>query len=110
MTVLWTVIGILWALLVIVSIVDVVRRHLGAARTAAWVLLVIVSIVDVVRRHLGAARTAAWVLLLLIFPFVGVIVYWARRKPTGDEVERSVDAERDMRQGTPPPPGARLGS
>lgn len=60
-------------------------------------LVVIVSIVDVVRRHLGGGRAAAWILLLVIFPFGGAILYWVLRKPSADEVERLAAGERDMR-------------
>lgn len=67
--------------------------------------VVIVTIVDVVRRHLGAGRTAAWILLVLLLPFVGSLLYWGLRRPTKDEVDLALAAERDMHH-TPPAPGA----
>ena len=60
------------------------------------VLIVVLTIVDIVRSHLGAGKTSAFILLVVILPIIGSIIYWAVRKPSADEVEQSyeVDAER----------------
>jgi len=58
-----------------------------------WVL----TIVDVVRRHRGAKFTAAWILIVVILPLVGSIVYWIMRKPSPEEIERSVAADAELR-------------
>ena len=58
-----------------------------------WVL----SIVDIVRRHYPASKTAAWILLILILPFVGSIIYWFSRESTSDEAELQHMAEADRR-------------
>jgi hypothetical protein len=74
-----------------------------------FVFVAIVSIADVVRRHLGAGRTAAWIALIIIFPVVGSLAYWALRKTPQSEVDRSMDADRELRQGSgrrPPRLGA----
>ena len=73
-----------------------------------WAFVVIISIADVVRRHLGAGRSAAWIALLIIFPFAGALAYWALRKTPQSEVDRSIEADRELRQGSGRPP--RLGA
>jgi type VI protein secretion system component VasK len=67
--------------------------------TVAVLALIIaaISIVDIVRRHLGFERTVAWLLIVLVLPFVGSVLYWALRKPSPDEVTRIADAERSRR-------------
>jgi uncharacterized membrane protein YhaH (DUF805 family) len=59
-------------------------------------LVVVLTIIDIVRRHLGAGATTAWILIVIIVPLIGAIIYWAMRKPSADEVEQSYlsDAER----------------
>ena len=46
----------------------------------------LVTVADLVRRHLGTRRTVAWLLIVLIFPLVGAALYWALRGPTTDTV------------------------
>jgi uncharacterized PurR-regulated membrane protein YhhQ (DUF165 family) len=67
---------------------------LGLILLVIWVF----TIVDIVRSHLGAAKTSAWILIVLIVPFLGALLYWfVLRQPTEDEVQRRVDNERSMR-------------
>ena len=42
MGLLWTLIGVVVLLIVVLTIVDIVRRHLGAGATTAWILIVII--------------------------------------------------------------------
>jgi hypothetical protein len=72
--------------------------------------VVIISIGDLVRRHLGRGRTAAWVLILILLPFLGALLYWVLRQAPQEELERGAEAEREIVRGTPPPPNTRLGS
>jgi len=67
--------------------------------TIAFLLAVVwvITVVDIVRRHLGAKSTTAWLLIVLLVPFVGAILYWVMRKPTPDELQRTVDAQSDVR-------------
>lgn len=65
-------------------------------------VVVLVSIYDVVRRPLSGGKTAAWILLIVILPFIGSMLYWGLRRPTPEELGRAVDAEHDL-QHTPPP-------
>jgi cbb3-type cytochrome oxidase subunit 3 len=52
------------------------------------VIVWVISVVDIVRRHLGASRTIGWILLVTVLPFIGAVVYWALRKPGQEEIER----------------------
>jgi membrane associated rhomboid family serine protease len=51
------------------------------------VLIVVVAVVwlvtvaDLVRRHLGTKRTVAWLLIVLILPLLGSALYWVLRGP-----------------------------
>jgi hypothetical protein len=56
-----------------------------------------ISVYDIIRRHLGAGRTAAWLLIVIILPLVGSVVYWAMRPSTPEEVEAYADADRELR-------------
>ena len=44
----------------------------------------LVTIGDLVRRHLGTQRTVAWLLIVLILPFVGAGLYWVLRRPEAE--------------------------
>jgi uncharacterized protein (DUF58 family) len=66
-------------------------------------IVVIISIFDIVRRHLGAGRTAAWILLVVLLPFLGSLLYWVLRPAADEEVSRQVDLEREIRAGKKPP-------
>jgi hypothetical protein len=59
--------------------------------------IVVLTIVDIVRSHLGAGKTAAFILLVVILPIIGSIIYWAVRKPSADEVEQSYEADAERR-------------
>jgi NADH:ubiquinone oxidoreductase subunit 6 (subunit J) len=64
----------------------------------AVVIVWVISLLDIFRRRLGAAKTAAWVLLVIILPLVGSIIYWALRKPEPGDAQRTADAERARRE------------
>jgi hypothetical protein len=63
----------------------------------------IVTLFDLLRRHLGSKQTAAWALIIVLLPFVGAIGYWIMRKPPADEVRRAMDTENEIRRGAAPP-------
>jgi type VI protein secretion system component VasK len=67
---------------------------LAVAVAIVWVI----SLVDIFRRRLDAARTAAYVLLILILPLVGSLIYWGLRKPEPGDAKRTADAERARRE------------
>jgi len=49
------------------------------AVVVAGVWLVTVS--DLVRRHLGTKKTVAWLVIVLIVPLLGPALYWVLRGP-----------------------------
>jgi Phospholipase_D-nuclease N-terminal len=71
----------------------------------------VITLIDLFRRHLGAGPTIGWVLLVIVLPFIGAIIYWIVRKPSADEVEQYVEADHEFRgkdprgrSSLPPPP------
>jgi hypothetical protein len=58
-----------------------------------WVL----SIVDIFRRHYPVWTTVGCLALVVILPFVGSLIYWAARKPTREDAEQVYLAEADLR-------------
>jgi type VI protein secretion system component VasK len=64
----------------------------------AVVIVWALSVTDIIRRHLGAKRTAAWLLIVVILPFVGSLLYWAMRKPEPDDLRHAEEAERSRRE------------
>jgi hypothetical protein len=67
---------------------------------AGFLLLIvwIITVIDVVRRHLGAQKTAAWLLLVTILPFIGAAIYWAMRKPSQEEFIETAEAQEALRE------------
>ena len=66
----------------------------GCALVVIWVL----TIVDLFRHHQSGAATAGWLALIVLLPFIGAVIYWAKRKPSSDEVEQAYLAEADLRR------------
>jgi hypothetical protein len=67
---------------------------IGIALVIVWVI----TIVDIIRRHLGAKMTTAWLLIVLILPFLGALLYWVLRKPEAGELERTAEAQASLRE------------
>jgi len=65
----------------------------GLILLAIW----IITIIDIVGRHLGRGKAAAWILIVIIVPFIGAVLYWVLRKPTDAEIQREVDGQRALR-------------
>ena len=59
---------------------DGVSLLLGAIAVVAAIVW-LVTIADLLRRHLGTSRTVAWLLIVLIVPLLGAALYWALRGP-----------------------------
>jgi Phospholipase_D-nuclease N-terminal len=64
----------------------------------ALVIIWVITVVDVVRRHLGAKLTSAWLLIVVLLPFVGAVAYWLLRKPDPGDAERLAAVDRDRRE------------
>ena len=60
-------------------------------------IIVVLTIVDIVRRHLGAAATTAWILIVILVPIIGSIIYWVMRKPSQDEIDKAVAGDAELR-------------
>jgi hypothetical protein len=68
---------------------------IGVILLAVWV----VTLADIFRRRgIGAGPTAGWAIIVLLLPFLGALIYWARRDPSRDEVEYQASAERALRE------------
>ena len=65
------------------------------------VIIWVITVVDIVRRRTALAPMAAWIMFVLILPVIGAAVYWATRKSTPEDVQRSFDAQRELRQNSP---------
>jgi undecaprenyl pyrophosphate phosphatase UppP len=61
-----------------------------------WVL----TIADIFRRHYSTWTTVGWIALIVVLPFIGSLIYWAVRKPTQTEAEQEYLAEADLRRST----------
>ena len=72
---------------------------LGFLLFIVWVI----TVIDIVRSHLGAQRTAAWLLIVILLPFVGALGYWVLRKPT----EHDAEIAQQMAHGAPRQSGER---
>ena len=66
---------------------------IGIVLVIVWVI----TVVDIVRRHLDSQHTAAWLLVVILLPFIGALAYWAMRKPTAAEIERQAQAGSALR-------------
>ncbi len=65
-------------------------------------VLVIVTIVDIVLRHYSFWATAGWIVLVLVLPLIGSILYFSLRRSPPEEVEEAYlaqsEAIRDARR------------
>jgi hypothetical protein len=73
---------------------QVVGGVIGAVVLVIWAI----TIWDIFRSRLGAAKTAAWLLIVILLPLVGSAVYWIRRKPQAGDVQRLYDNEAALRE------------
>jgi hypothetical protein len=63
-------------------------------------IIAAVTLFDLIRnrdQH-GVWGIVGWAVLILVLPFVGSIIYWAKRKTSPEEVEAQRLAEASMRQ------------
>jgi hypothetical protein len=70
------------------------------AVSVTLVIIWVLTISDIVRRHLGSKRTAAWLLIVVLLPFVGAVLYWILRRSTPEELQQQADAGRELREQT----------
>jgi hypothetical protein len=71
---------------------------LGGVAFVALLVVWVITVSDMVRRHLGRGKTAAWLVIVILLPFAGSILYWLLRRPTAEEIQRQADDELALRQ------------
>jgi hypothetical protein len=60
--------------------------------------VVVLTIVDIVKRHLSTGAAIGWIVLVLILPFVGAVIYWVVRKPDETDPEQLYRLEAEQRR------------
>jgi hypothetical protein len=70
---------------------------LTAIILGALAVVVVGTVIDVFRRHCSGWTAAGWIALVIVLPFIGALIYWARRTPTATDVEQQRLAEASMR-------------
>jgi phospholipase D-like protein len=80
-------------------------RGKGTAVTVLWIIVScllavvwVLSVLDIFRRHYSTWTTVGWIALIVVLPFIGSLIYWTVRKPTGAETEQEYLAEADLRR------------
>jgi hypothetical protein len=74
--------------------VTIIWATIGIAVVIVWVI----TVYDIVRRHLGAKQTSAWLLIVVLLPFVGALIYWVMRQPEPGDAEHAAAVDRDRRE------------
>jgi Phospholipase_D-nuclease N-terminal len=65
---------------------------------ALLLVVVVITLVDIVRRDVSLGGAIGWSVLVILLPFLGSIIYWALRKPNTDELERERLAQEELRR------------
>lgn len=68
---------------------------------AVFVIIWIITVVDVVHRRVALAPAAAWLVFVAVLPVIGAAVYWGTRKTSPEDLQRTVDARRELRRNSP---------
>ena len=68
---------------------------------AVLVIIWVITVADVVRRRMGFVRAVTWLVVVAVVPVVGAAVYWATRKPSPADLQRTVDAQAELRRNSP---------
>jgi hypothetical protein len=74
--------------------VTIIWFTIGIALLLIWGI----TVADLIKRRLSTGQTVAWLLIVVIVPFLGAILYWAMRKPGGDEAALTEAAQRSRRE------------
>ena len=62
------------------------------------IAVVVLTIVDIVKRHLSTGATVGWSALVILLPFVGAVIYWVVRKPDAVDPEEVYLLEAEQRR------------
>ena len=68
---------------------------------AVLVIIWIITVVDIVRRRVALVPAVAWLVVVAIVPVIGAAVYWGTRKASPEDLQRTVDARRDLHRNSP---------
>ena len=71
---------------------------IGVVVVCMLVVIVVLTIVDVVKRHLPTGATVGWIALVVVLPFVGSVIYWVVRKPDPTDPEQLYRLEAEQRR------------
>jgi hypothetical protein len=71
---------------------------LGIIVACMLIAVVVLTIVDIVKRHLATGATVGWIVLVLVLPFVGAVIYWVVRKPDPTDPEQLYRLEAEQRR------------
>jgi hypothetical protein len=75
---------------------EYIMDGVASGRRGAW-LPAGTSCVDILRRGLPASQRVLWIVVVIVFPIVGLLVYFTLRKPTEAEVRAAQAAAADRR-------------
>jgi hypothetical protein len=78
--------------------VSVLWGMVGGVLLVVLVVIWVITVSDMLRRHLGRGPTAAWLLIVILLPFLGSLLYWVLRKPLPDEAEYRAASEVALRE------------
>jgi hypothetical protein len=62
-------------------------------------LVWVITIVDIIRQRYSGGTTAAWLAMVVLLPLLGSIIYTFARKSTREDAEQAYLAEADRRRG-----------
>jgi hypothetical protein len=65
---------------------------------SALAVIWVISIVDVFRRHYSGGATVGWLALIVLVPFVGAVIYWSVRKPSQEEIDQAYLGQAELRR------------
>ena len=71
---------------------------LGIIVACMLIAVVVLTIVDIVKRHLSTGAAIGWAVLVLVLPFVGAVIYWVVRKPDPTDPEQLYRLEAEQRR------------
>ena len=71
---------------------------LGTIVAIMLIVVVVLTIVDIVKRHLSTGAAIGWTVLVLVLPFVGAVIYWVVRKPDPADPEQLYRLEAEQRR------------
>jgi hypothetical protein len=72
-------------------------QYFGFFMAFLLALLAVVTIIDVLRHHMGGWSKAGWIVLVLILPGIGSLIYLVTRRASPADAEQAYLAGTDRR-------------